>query len=303
MTSQVQPPRSLRKSLFSALKLAAKPLMKTRLRNAPGASKLFRVAYRLFTPKGPVLLTVGPVRLWLDPRDEGIAMFLITEGVFEPEETKLIASTLKPGMVFVDIGANLGYFTTLAASVVGPTGSVIAFEPEPGNFQRLQANIAENAFKNVEPRQCALSDSPGNLTLYCDPINWGNPSLVKANVPPGTSSVEVPVSTLDAQLAEQERVDFIKMDVQGFEARVLDGARAMLARHRPTILTEFWPDGLRNAGSNPEHHLADMQALGYRITLLGAPHRELTVAETVAACMRSPNRFLNLLLLPKSAVA
>ena len=176
----------------------------------------------------------------------------IYSGTFEGTETRWVRNHLKPGMTFVDAGANVGYWTALAASLVGPKGRIIAFEPSPYAFQRLKDLVEFNDLEQVEAINAGLSDLPGQVELYLGA--WGNhtPTMVPHEA---ETSTLVAVQTLDyaAERAGIDRIDLIKIDVEGFEFRVLDGAKQLLRERRiRAILCEFNDDWLRAAGSSTE---------------------------------------------------
>ena len=211
----------------------------------------------------------GDVRLTVDIRDGGTGMPLWTRGIYEtPLEKNFLESTLAPSHVFIDIGANIGYYTTLAAKCVGPSGRIVAIEPSPCNFSLLTRNIRRNNFKNVTPVQVALSDRPGKATLHLSKANWGDNRIGTGLSQLGefeSDTVEISTDTLDNVLRRLriDRVDCIKMDVQGFEAYVLDGMLNTVARGISTISTEFWPPGIRAAGKDPALFLAKFKDLGF----------------------------------------
>lgn len=174
--------------------------------------------------------------------------------VYEPETTGYLARHLREGQVFVDVGANHGYFTLLAASLLGPAGQVVAFEPNPRVFTQLQAHVRQNHF---EPRTslhaCALSDAPAEAArLYVsrDALNSGLSSLTPdaALLATGglseTATVPVPVETFDRWLAASRlpRVDLVKIDVEGAEASVVAGMAQSLraGRVRTLIVETIW---------------------------------------------------------------
>lgn len=166
----------------------------------------------------------------------------IYAGLYEPFETRFIRKFLRPGMTVVDVGANVGYYTWLAAGLVEPAGRVLAIEPGPYAFDRLQRVIRANRLDNVECRQMALSDYSGRGTLYVPrPIDGNyNPSFNPYLS--GMDSVDVTVERLDHVLdaAGLGRVDLMKVDVEGHELRVFRGAgRAIRDRRIGAILCEF----------------------------------------------------------------
>jgi FkbM family methyltransferase len=173
-------------------------------------------------------------------------------GCFEREETNLMRRELKPGMTFVDIGANCGYFTYLAAARVGASGRVLAVEPSPRVADILEAALRENNLANVTLARTALGRTSGELTLYVPPEALANHAPT-AIATPGWSPIAVPVRTLDDLLDEQriDRVDVLKVDVEGYEGEVLRGAERSLQSGRiRAMLIEFNEWWLRQAGSN-----------------------------------------------------
>ena len=174
-------------------------------------------------------------------------------GTAEPHETLLVREYLKPGMTFVDAGANIGYYTAMAAMLVGGGGRVISFEPSRYAFERLQALISRNRLAHVQAVHVALSDTSGRQKLY---LGIGSDNHTPTMVPHENASVsEVQVATLDDEAARLgvDRIDLIKIDVEGFEPKVLMGARRLLRERRiRAILCEFNADWLRKAGSSPE---------------------------------------------------
>ncbi|MGB9467190.1 MAG: FkbM family methyltransferase, partial [Candidatus Acidiferrum sp.] len=149
---------------------------------------------------------------------------------------------LRPGMTVVDIGAHHGLYTLLAAKRVGRQGRVIAFEPSPRECRRLAKHLRLNRCTNVDVETCAVGNVTGEADLYwVDGFrDWGN-SLRPPEVPEPTRRVRVPVRTLDDVLAERgiDHVDFIKLDTEGGEMAVLEGAKRLLqTAPRPAILAE-----------------------------------------------------------------
>jgi FkbM family methyltransferase len=161
---------------------------------------------------------------------------------FEETEVRFVQRLLRPRMTVVDIGAHHGLYTLLTAKRVGRRGRVIAFEPSPRECRRLTKHIRVNRCRNVEIETCAVGDRSGEAELFMvDGFrDWGN-SLRPPAVPEPTRTVHVPVRKLDDVLAEHgiEHVDFIKLDAEGGELAVLEGARKLLqTAPRPAILAE-----------------------------------------------------------------
>lgn len=176
-------------------------------------------------------------------------------GTFEPNEFAFVDRMLKPGMVFVDVGANDGYYTLFAARRVGPAGKVIAIEPSSRERAHLQRNLGRNGLENVQVVAAALGAEAGFVDLHlAHGVHAGHNTLgdfahddvVRA------SSERVPLETLDAVVARQglSRVDMVKIDVEGGEAGVIAGAREVLSTMRPVLLMELNDRALHAQGQS-----------------------------------------------------
>lgn len=204
-------------------------------------------------------------------------------GLFEPHETRLVKTYLHPGMTVVDVGANIGYYVVLAASRVGPSGRVLAFEPSPWACQRLRHTVAENgldATVSVHPH--AVGDRAGTATLFM-PGRVGNhtPSILGGEA--DAEPIDVPLTTLDDALRTHgiDRVDLLKIDVEGFEPNVLAGARqALRSRSIKAILCELNRGWLGRNGTTVEALYDDIIAYGFQ------PTSELTPVATQTILFR-----------------
>ncbi len=159
---------------------------------------------------------------------------------YEPNTQAFVKHYLKPGMTVLDIGAHHGFYTLLAAHCVGPTGKVIAFEPSPKERRKLLWHVRLNRCRQVQVEPFAVSDREGTMKLFLTQDNSAN-SLSPPEISPIVGSATVPVITLDAYCQRNgiERVDLIKMDVEGAELLVLKGAQRLLTTQpRPVIVTE-----------------------------------------------------------------
>ena len=212
----------------------------------------------------------GDTQLYVDLRDSGVGRYLYFGGTFEPSETAFIGRHLRPGMSMIDVGANLGYHTTRAAQLVGSSGRVLAIEPDPYNFALLMRNVRANGLDNVLAVNVALGEQPGRATLFRSPGNLGDHRLF-ASGNERREAVEVPVVRLDDLCREHaiERVDLVKMDVQGYEPLVLEGMSRTLADNPDVlVVTEFWPHGMEAAGSSVQTFFEAFSALGFAAYLL-----------------------------------
>lgn len=196
------------------------------------------------------------------------------DGRYEPNEMFSVANLLKPGMSFVDIGAHEGIFSLLAAVAVGPDGAVHAFEPSPRERARLAANITLNRLENVHVHPVALGETSHTATLLVSDAEHPGHNTLGAFSHRETThaySVDVNVETLD-RFVEQlaiERIDLMKLDVEGSESAVLKGAATTLNSFRPVLILEAQQTALERMGSSVEELLRLLASHGYRIETFG----------------------------------
>jgi FkbM family methyltransferase len=200
--------------------------------------------------------------------DELSRMIYLDE--FETEELLFVTQFLRPGDTFVDIGANLGLFTIHAADVVGPTGRVHAFEPCARTFEWLRENVALNQWKHVELHPVALSDHAGSAELItATEGKAAYNSLAKPYVGGELGTQRVDTTTWDSFANESKltgKIALMKIDVEGWETKVLAGAVDTLSRSdAPVLQVEFTEDAAQNAGSSTPALFQQIEQLGYRL--------------------------------------
>jgi FkbM family methyltransferase len=249
------PLRKLR-STGQALLGDDRPAFRDRLRDFYSSIGRFR----------PVVRTAVGTRLAVDLRDEGVGWPIFVHQEYEPAETLFLTRSLRAGNVFVDIGANVGYFTTLASRLVGPRGKVIAFEPDPDSCALLRANLRRNGARNAVVFSDALGAEDRAGQLYLSKSNFGDHRVAAG----GEDRQSVPISIRRFDTVcdglELSKIDFIKIDVQGYEPQVFEGMGGCLERLQVrTILMEFWPYGIRYAGDSPEKLIDRLVNDGYVI--------------------------------------
>jgi FkbM family methyltransferase len=173
--------------------------------------------------------------------DESPMMRARAEGRFEPEKVAALQRLLRPGMTFVDVGANKGDFSLIAARVMNDEGRVLSFEPGPENCRWIRKSIELNGYRSIALHELALSDAEGHVPLYLgERSGWH--SLVPAR--DGGDSIEVETRTLDSMLADtgDAHADVLKIDVEGAELAVLRGAARTLAEQPPlAVLVDLHP--------------------------------------------------------------
>jgi FkbM family methyltransferase len=173
----------------------------------------------------PVLVDLERWKMYVRRNDFFIGAVIAREKSYEPYVTAEIDRLLKPGDIFVDIGANIGYFTLLAAAVVGEEGHVYAFEPNPDNCELLERSIIENGFANISLFPNAVAEAEQSFNLDVGGTNSNgriidfSPQAVPGQYPP----LLVEAVVLDKVLADVERINLIKIDIEGAEPRAWQG--------------------------------------------------------------------------------
>ena len=202
-----------------------------------------------------------------DLRDS-IAREVCFTGRYEPQETALVRAILQPGMSFVDVGANWGYFTLVAAHLVGKRGRVVSLEPDPRLFAVLQETVTRNELGQVTPLQVAAADAQGMLTLAGYDETGGNFGVSRIVNNPGTQggSFRVHSDSLDHILDEQnlDSIDLMKMDIEGAEALAIAGFGKCLTKKRvKRLLLELHPGQLPEFGCSAAAIIQSLQGAAY----------------------------------------
>jgi FkbM family methyltransferase len=188
--------------------------------------------------------------MFVDTEDLLIAPYLLLDGIWEPEITALVQRLLKPGMTFVDVGANIGYYTLLATKQVGHTGKVYAFEPEPLNFELLRKNVIVNWFSGVvRTEKKAVSDAGGQIDFYVRQNYRGNSSIGPVtrehleNLYDSMERIQVETISLDEYFPEPPSIDVLKIDVEGAELDALQGMRHLIQSNPEIVIICEWSLG------------------------------------------------------------
>lgn len=217
------------------------------------------------------------LRLFLADNDR-LQHRLINQGMHEPAETALMGSVVQRGWTCLDIGANIGWHSLLLGRRVGPEGCVHAFEPMPISRTRLLRNIELNNANNIVVSPLALSSKAevshhammAGVPVLEGRLNLGGWSMKDPVNGAAADTVEVHSTTLDRYVAEQgiKHVHFIKMDIEGYESRALQGAHAVISKNRPYIVMEATYDGDDRTRGNVEKQLNILMMAGYTICVI-----------------------------------
>jgi FkbM family methyltransferase len=197
--------------------------------------------------------------------------------VHEPHVESVLRERLRDGDVMLDVGANIGLMTMLAASLVGARGRVIAVEPIPLNRALIARSAQASGFGQVEVIGAAASDRSGTIELRTHPTtsNSSTPAAAGERLRAADGrTIKVPAVVLDEALAELDRLDVVKIDIEGMEPCALRGLERTLTRFRPLLLSEFHPWAIERASrSAPVEYLVWLRRFYPAITIL---HRDGT---------------------------
>jgi FkbM family methyltransferase len=236
---------------------------------------LRRIAHSVVLKLIPSQVSIEGCVLYLNPTDPVLSP-AVAFGVYEPYEQKVFKEFCKPGATVVDVGANVGLYTLIAASAVGSSGQVIAIEPHRQSFQFLQQTISKNQFHHVVAFNVAAGDSRRQITLFTTDENKADSRIYGDGI--SRQEITTDMVDLDSLLDQNgiENVQLIKMDIQGAEALAVRGMKKTIARNPDlTIFTEFWPWGIQEAGGSPIEFLYGLQEAGFNLHAIDEDKEQL----------------------------
>jgi FkbM family methyltransferase len=215
------------------------------------------------------VVSLDGFKLAVHQHDIVISESIKNSGVWAQSETRLFRELITPGMVVIDVGANIGYFSLLASTLVGPQGEVHAFEPDPVNCGLLKKNVRMNRASNIKVVQAALGNSDDPVPLFLNSDNKGDHRIWEASGESRTK-ITVKATTLDHYLNKTGIVpSFIKIDVQGAEGGVLEGMKETLAQGAPRfMILELWPEALRKCETDPQEMIKLIADAGFTIRVV-----------------------------------
>ena len=189
-------------------------------------------------------------------------LYFFYKRVSDKDLRKWMEDNIEEGMTVLDIGGNIGDTADYLSKLVGEKGKVYSFEPDPTNFKHLITNI--DGLENVIAENVAVGDKNTKIQLYInDSLNVDHQTYDSGE---GRESIEVQCVTIDEYL-KGKKVDFIKIDVQGFDYHAMLGAKETLRNNDIRIIGEFWPYGLLKAAVQPKEYLDLLTGLGYKVEL------------------------------------
>lgn len=189
----------------------------------------------------PNPIPVGDLRVYWDGCHHAVLVFIRSGGMVEPRTIDVIRSLMQKDVVFVDVGASIGWHSLIAAQ---QGARVYAFEPHPVLYRTLCRNVHENNLAgSIEPIQKAVGDRDATVSFHLHPLNAGSSGLFSTG-----TAVQVAGVTLDSAIL---RADVVKVDAEGCEVRILAGMQNLVKRSRPTLICECSPASLRQAGHSP----------------------------------------------------
>lgn len=210
--------------------------------NRPNAEDYFSSRTKCFYlgERKSICIVLGQYKMYVDTSDVGFSPHMMFDGFWEFWLTKFMADHIRPGDHVMDVGANLGYYTLLMGSLVGPTGSVMSFEPNPAIADLLKSTLTINGFDGrTRFFNAALTDaaSKGTLSLFVSDKDPKNATIVAETFVHPTGKT-ISIQALDINDIPMTRLDFIKIDVEGSEKRILESLQALKHQYAPKIVAE-----------------------------------------------------------------
>ena len=197
--------------------------------------------------------------------NDGLALSIFK--IYEPNQTKIVKKYVHEGDVVIDVGAHVGYYTLLMAQLVGKNGKVYSFEPDPVNFELLKKSVEINGFENVVLIQKAVSDTTEKIKLFLGDNDSAINRIYDAKLGDAKKSIDVESITIDEYFKENDKLfNFIKIDSEGSEAKIITGMEKFLTNNRKLIMmTEFFPFLIKKSGDEPKQYLKSLENSGFEL--------------------------------------
>ena len=197
--------------------------------------------------------------------NDGLALSIFK--IYEPNQTEIVKKYVRKGDIVIDIGAHVGYYTLLMAQLVGKNGKVYSFEPDPVNFQLLKKSVEINGFENVVLIQKAVSNITDKVKLFLGDDDSAINRIYDAKLGDAKESIDVDSVTIDEYFKENdELINFIKLDSEGSEVKIINGMKQFLSRNKKLVMmTEFFPFLIKKSGDEPNQYLKSLEKSGFSI--------------------------------------
>ena len=197
--------------------------------------------------------------------NDGLALSIFK--IYEPNQTEVVKKYVHEGDTVIDIGAHVGYYTLLMAQLVGENGKVYSFEPDPVNFQLLKKSVEINGFENVVLIQKAVSNITDKVKLFLGDDDSAINRIYDAKLGDAKESIDVESVTIDEYFKENdELINFIKIDSEGSEVKIINGMKQFLSRNQELVMmTEFFPFLIKKSGDEPNQYLKSLEKFGFSL--------------------------------------
>ncbi len=235
-------------------------------------ASIWRVLFYLIRPSEQFEMRTKNYDVIVHPNRNSLTRTIIRRGYWEKSGTDLFISCLVKGGMIVDAGANFGHYSLTAANCIGPEGLIFAFEPHRETFHHLQDNCRLQNTENIRAIEAGLGEREDRIPFYSDVENPGGHSFCEAAIRKTAGLArEVAIHPLDSFLmknAPSRKLNVLKIDVQGFEAKVLLGARGSIREYKPYVFCEITPLTLLESGSSHEELIGFFRNLDYRARVI-----------------------------------
>lgn len=260
------------------------------------------ISLKLSSPSDLVARKIHGHTMFLSLQDLGLSKELILRGTREVEETKILREELKEGLTVVDVGANLGYYVLMEASIVGEKGKVYAIEPSPRTFEILNKNVEANGYSDIVETYCTAISNKKSVSKFYVAEGFNeytlDPYASKKNPRMFFKTMDVETTTLDEFLKDKLPVDFIRMDIEGYETKAIEGMTKTLAQAKTLkLFIEFhYPQSLEEA----DRALRKLAKLGFRpkivLTTQGTKLYDVSSINEILPIIKRIGKALTLLL-------
>jgi len=265
----------VKETILKAYKPMVSLFLRLNIQKIPGTIFFHHIIWKFIKPKRTVEINHRGNKMLVSLEDSGPGNIIFFTKNYEEFISELIEDFLEPGMTFVDAGANIGYHSLTAARSVGSSGSVFAFEPEKKNVDLLKKNVALNNYENVSIIEKALSNKTSKTKLFIDKANFGAHSIMKSRSFM-RKALEIETITLDKFFSNSPKnIDLLKIDVEGAEILVLEGAEKILDQDKLKIIFEISPYISVEDKKAPFVLLQNLRKKGFTIKFIDTENRIL----------------------------